>query len=384
MKMLILDDDPAMGALVRRIAERIGFVADAVTRAVDFRAACEASPPELVVLDLQIGEEDGIEQLRYLADNGYRVPIILISGHDRRVLGTARQLGGALGLDIIDALNKPLRAADLRATLERVGSTLRPLSPQVLLEAIRDDQFRLEYQPIVSRNPRKVLKLEALVRWNHPSRGLIPPDQFIPMAELHAEVIDALTEWVVREAAHDYHVLREKNLAVPIAVNVSAVNLHRLDFPDRMHAIVQGARIPDGEFSFEITEGTATRDPTQMMDVLGRLRLKGIDLSIDDFGMGYSSLLQLRQLPYSELKIDKSFIMDVTRSRDSLAVVRSVIDLARNMDMISIAEGVETEETAVLVESLGATGLQGYLIGRPMGIEQVAIWLRDWMIPVSA
>jgi EAL domain-containing protein (putative c-di-GMP-specific phosphodiesterase class I) len=157
------------------------------------------------------------------------------------------------------------------------------------------------------------------------------------------------------------------------------MNLHDLSFPDRVAGLLAEGGMPASQLCLEITETAASLDAARMMDVLTRVRLKGMQLAIDDFGTGYSSLKALRQLPYSEIKIDQSFISDLTTSSDSRAIVKSIVDLAANMEMETIAEGVETEETARLLEQLNVDALQGFLIARSMPIEEVPAWLGTWM-----
>jgi EAL domain-containing protein (putative c-di-GMP-specific phosphodiesterase class I) len=379
MRALVLDDDPAIGRLVRRIAAPLGFHTELATGGREFRSHYQANVPDLVLLDLQVEDGDGIEQLRFLSDASYRNPVILMSGFDERVLATAERLGRSLGLAIMATFNKPLRAHELRGILEQAGSELRPASPEGLIEAIERDEMVLEYLPIVTREPRTVRWLEALIRWNHPTRGRLSADQVIPLAESRLQVIDVISDWVIATAAREYKRLRDLGLPVPMAANISGKNLHDLDFSDRVHDRLRDAEVPAGHFCLEITETAACQDPARTMDILSRLRLKGVELAIDDFGTGYSSLKQLRQLPFSTLKIDRSFVADMMTSRDALAIVKSTLDLARNMELDSVAEGVDCEESAALLESLGVGALQGYLITRPLPAEQVAGWMRSWL-----
>jgi EAL domain-containing protein (putative c-di-GMP-specific phosphodiesterase class I) len=379
MRVLAFDDDPAVGRLVVRVATMSGMEAMAVTDAEAFGQGLRSDPPHLVVLDLQLGETDGVEQLRLLADRHYAGAVVLMSGFDARVLGTARALGESLGLKIVGALEKPLRIAELEQMLEFVQSAGRSLSAERRLQAIVNHELVLEFQPIVSRNPNVLKKLEALVRWEHPIVGRIPPGEFLPVAESDTATIDALTDWVVGAAVDAHQVLAALGITVPLAVNVSARNLHDLTLPDRLERRLRAGGMPARHLCLELTESAAFKNATSTMDILSRVRLKGMQLSIDDFGTGYSSLKMLRQMPFSEIKIDQSFVGDATTSRDSRAIVRSIIDLAANMDMACVAEGVETEETADLLEHLGVRDLQGYLIARPMPVAAVPTWLASWL-----
>jgi EAL domain-containing protein (putative c-di-GMP-specific phosphodiesterase class I) len=378
MRVLAFDDDAAVGRLVVRVATMSGMQATAVADAEAFGQSLLTDPPNLVLLDLQLGDTDGVQQLRRLADRHYTGALVLMSGFDARVLGTARALGQSLGLAVEGVLEKPLRVADLEQLLERIQSTSQSLSTERLLRAIADNELVLQFQPIVSRRPNVLKKLEALVRWDHPAMGRLHPGTFLQLAEGDTPTIDALTQWVVGAAVDAYQEFAALGVNVPLAVNMSMRNLHDLTLPDRLEHRLRAGAMPAQHLCLEITESTAFGNAANTMDILSRMRLKGMQLSLDDFGTGYSSLKMLRQMPFTEIKIDQSFVADVTTSRDSRAIVKSIIDLATNMEMACVAEGVETEETAALLEQLGVHDLQGYLIARPMAVASVPGWLADW------
>lgn len=378
MRVLVFDDDPAIGRLVVRIAIMSGMEATAVSGAEAFAESLRNDPPQAVLLDLQLGDTDGVEQMRVLAAHQYAGALVLMSGYDIRVLNTARAVGQSLGLKILNVLEKPLQVVELERALQRLRPMSDTLSAERLQEAIANDELVLEFQPIVTREPKVLKKLEALVRWEHPVAGLIPPDEFLPIAESDTATIDALTDWVVGAAVEAYQVLAELGLNVPLAVNISTLNLHDLTLPDRLDQRLRAGGMPTHHLCLEVTESAVFKDALRSMEILSRIRLKGMLLSIDDFGAGYSSLKLLRQMPFSEIKIDQSFIGDATTSRDSRAIVKSIIDLAGNMDMGCVAEGVETAEIADLLEQLGDCDMQGYLIARPMPIEAVPAWLAIW------
>ncbi len=375
MRVLVFDDDDAIGRLVVRIATMSGMDAIAVTDAKAFAEHLQSDSPRVVLLDLQLGGTDGVEQMRVLADRQYTGALVLMSGYDTRVLATARAVGQSLGLKVERVLEKPLRVAELEQVFGLLQSIEQSLSGERLLEAITNDELVLNFQPIVTRNPKALKKLEALVRWEHPVLGRIPPKDFLPIAESRVAIMDALTDWVVGAAVEAYQVLAAVGVNVPLAVNISTRNLHDLSLPDRIEQRLRAGGMPTQHLCLEITESAVFKEMGPTMDILSRMRLKGMQLSIDDFGTGYSSLKLLRQMPFSEIKIDQSFVTDVTISRDSRAIVKSIIDLATNMEMGCVAEGVETAETADLLEQLGVCDLQGFFIARPMPVEAVPAWL---------
>jgi EAL domain-containing protein (putative c-di-GMP-specific phosphodiesterase class I) len=198
------------------------------------------------------------------------------------------------------------------------------------------------------------------------------------LAERDVATIDALTRWVVLAAVKAYRLLAELGISVPVSVNLSPQNLHDLELPEFLETCLTVGGMPAEHLHIEITETTAFGDPAHTMDVLSRLRLKGMSLSIDDFGTGYASLQILRQMPFSEIKIDRSFVSDMTESRDSRAIVKSIADLAANMEMDCVAEGVESEEAAALLEEFGVETMQGFLIARPMPATAIPDWFASW------
>jgi EAL domain-containing protein (putative c-di-GMP-specific phosphodiesterase class I)/DNA-binding NarL/FixJ family response regulator len=379
MDLLVFDDDDAIGRLVVRVAAIAGWQAVAVADVQAFHQQLQDRPPQMIVLDLQLDDTDGVEQLRLLAGRQYAGMLILISGFDTRVLETARILGQKSGLKIVGGLQKPLQMAEFQSLLQRSRSESSPLSVQHLRQAIADDELSLEFQPIVTRNPRKLEKLEALVRWDLPNGGQISASEFVPVAEADSLTIDALTEWVIGAVVEAYHVLSQTAVTVPVAINLSARNLHDLNLPDRIGDRLRAGDVPAQHICLEITETAAFADAARSMDILSRMRLKGMSLSIDDFGTGYSSLKLLHQMPFCELKVDQSFVRDLATSRDSRAIVKAIGDLAANMGLDCVAEGVETEETAELLEQMGIRHLQGYHIARPMPVEAVAAWHEIWL-----
>ena len=379
LRLLIFDDDEATGRLVSRVAALKNIDAVAVSDEAAFRASIDDRPPDVIVLDLQLGGTDGVAQLRLLAEQKFAGVVVLMSGFDARVLNTAASLGRDLGLSIETSLEKPIRVASLEQVLERLQRAGRPLSAGRLYEAIENGEMSLDFQPIVARRPRALRKLEALIRWDHPTLGRLAPSRFVAMAEADLAVIDAMTEWLLRAAMDAYRTLAACDIRVPIATNISPRNLHDLTLPDRLERQLRDAGMPPQHLCIEVTESAAFDNAPDTMDILTRMRLKGMQLAIDDFGTGFSSFKLLRQLPFSAIKIDKSFVTDLTISRDSRAIAKSIIELASNMEMESIAEGVESEQVASLLEELGVRSLQGFYIARPMPVEAVAPWLERWI-----
>ena len=314
---------------------------------------------------------DGVELLRGLGDARVRARVLIASGVDAKVLDTARRLAAERGLAIAGTLSKPIRAQHLKERLEQLREVEKPLMAGALAHAIANNDLVLEYQPKIECRSGQVVGAEALVRWRHPTRGMIAPDQFIPLAE-QSGAIHALTEWVINAAVAQAAAWRRDGLALEVAINISARNLESLELPDVIGSRCAAAGLPPEALMIELTESAAMGDPAQTMDILTRLCIKGFRLAIDDFGTGYSSLVQLRRLPFSELKIDKSFVMQMNRDPDSQVIVEAVIGLAQKLGLSVVAEGVETAAILASLTRLGADAAQGFFISPPAAPERVA------------
>ena len=241
-------------------------------------------------------------------------------------------------------------------------------------EAIDQGEFILHYQPKVNLKTGECGGVEALLRWQHPMREVIPPDEFIPLAE-HTGLIEPLTRHVLTEALKQCAKWRRNGLTVPVAVNLSARSLLDENFPDHVEQVLKHWGVPPSSLQFEITESTLVSDPKRALGVISRLNQLGVQMSIDDFGTGYSSLSHLRRLPLKELKIDKSFVMNMTNDENDLVIVRSTIDLGRNLGLQVVAEGVENVDVWAKLAELGCDYAQGYYLSRPMPGEDLERWL---------
>jgi EAL domain-containing protein (putative c-di-GMP-specific phosphodiesterase class I) len=241
-----------------------------------------------------------------------------------------------------------------------------------LTRAIENEQLHMLYQPKVSLRDGALLRVEALVRWNDPELGLVDPSRFVRLAEEHG-LIDELTQWGLRTILRQWLDWCEQGIDAEIAFNISALSLQHLDFPDLVERMCRALEVPTDRLVLELTEG-ATQPLIKLMDALTRFRIKGIGLAIDDFGTGYSTLMLLRQLPFTELKIDRVFIADIASSRDCRLIVQSMIDLAHGLGLTAIAEGVETVEQLRVVRELGCDIAQGFLISQPLPPESLGAW----------
>ena len=242
--------------------------------------------------------------------------------------------------------------------------------------ALINNRLHMVYQPKVALTDGLLQRVEALVRWEDPAFGAVAPSRFVPLAERHG-LIDPLTQWGLRTTLRQWLKWRDQGRDTQIAFNISALSLQHLDFPDLVERMCRALEVPADRLVLELTEG-ATQPLVKLMDALTRFRIKGIGLALDDFGTGFSSMMQLRQLPFTEVKIDRFFIRDMTTSNDSLLIVKATIDLAHGLGMVATAEGIETEEQARLLRELGCDVGQGYWIGKPLEPEALDDWEEEF------
>ncbi len=245
-----------------------------------------------------------------------------------------------------------------------------------LRQAIETDSFVLSYQPKVSCQGIQPVGMEALVRWRHPRLGILPPDEFIFLAE-KSGLIRPLTYWVLNAALEQYACWRKQGLEMPVAVNLSPENLRDPELPEHLARIIRKWSIPPKNLILEITESVLMEDPERSLEIATELDALGVGISIDDFGTGYSSLTYLRKLPASEIKIDKSFVMEMDRNRGDAIIVRSTIELAHSLGLSVVAEGVESKNVLAQLCSMGCDNAQGYYFSKPLPSEDVLPWLQS-------
>ena len=379
-RLLVIDDQPDLCEFIAEVAIHVGYEVRAVTDAAAFRRTFEEFRPTLVVLDLQMPEADGIELLRFLAEHGSRAHVLVASGMDSRILQTAEQVGRSRGLSMLGALRKPILLADLEMRLRSVLSSEPQIEAEDIERALRAAQFAVHYQPKAVRKARGkwiIEGVEALTRWRHPELGPVSPARFIPLAERYG-LISRLTDYVLEAAfrqARDWDAL---GLSLSTAINLSPQLINDLGFPDRVARLAEDMGVDARRIVFEITESAAMADPATSMDVLTRLRVKNFGLSIDDFGTGYSSLKQLYLMPFSELKIDNSFVLDLSDNDDARVMVETMVLLAHKLHLTVCAEGVETQASLDFLDDCGCDRAQGYFIGRPMPGEAIPQCVRTW------
>jgi EAL domain-containing protein (putative c-di-GMP-specific phosphodiesterase class I)/ActR/RegA family two-component response regulator len=377
-RILILDDEPEIGEYVATVAKLSDFDAHYFSDPEEFLAALAVSPAS-VAIDLQMPALDGVEVLRRLAALQFRYPIVIMSGMDLKVLESARHFAKANALAVAEIVSKPVRVEELRRIFQRLKDDIRlPPGRTDLLKAFAGGEFSLHLQPKVAIRPNGngscvPIGFEGLARWNSPTKGMVMPNVFIPQIAA-AGLGGQFSDHVFDLALATLERWQESGIAASLAINMSAFDVEDPALADRLWRRCAGTGVDHQRITIEVTETDAMRHPQMALDVLTRLRLKGFSLSMDDFGTGYSSLVHLHRLPFAELKIDRSLIADCADSEQSRIIVRTIIDLGHNLGLHVVAEGVEDEETLVLLREWSCDLAQGYLVSRPLLPEVADQW----------
>lgn len=378
MRLLVVDDEEDICETIAEIAEARGFEVATLCDPEKVSDKLDEFTPDIIILDLMMPGTDGVELLRLLVDRVKNAKICLMSGSDTRVLNSARRLGSAHGLDVIDALEKPIDISVLRNMLDQIaGDTNKNVVSADIAQALALGQLILYYQPVIEIATRRVKGAEALIRWAHPTRGILPPIEFLDDI-VKEGLMQPMTEHVLATAIKQVAKWHHAGEDLTVAVNVTASSLLELSLPDRITEMCTQHQIPPEKLVLEVTETEAMRDVTRTMDVLLRMRIRNIGVSIDDFGTGHSSLRELQRMPFSEMKIDKSFVMDMVNNRDNTVIVNSIVDLGHNLGLKVVAEGVEDVRTWRMLAEKKCDFAQGFYMAKPMPAEDFNRWLTSW------
>jgi EAL domain-containing protein (putative c-di-GMP-specific phosphodiesterase class I)/CheY-like chemotaxis protein len=376
-KLLIAEQDVAVVGAVGKAAKDAGFAIASAVSGILFAQLLESFQPSLIVVSVDSPETDCTELLTSLAARACTANVLLIGSGD--ALTAAHELGTRRGLAMCGTLEKPLDVAGLAAKLEALLHRGADLDADDLRRGIAGGELTPHYQPKVSRSPGGwvVDGVEVLARWQHPRLGLVMPSRFIPLAERTGIIAD-LTTAMLNAALRQLRAWQDEGLHLSCAVNLPPGLVTDLSFPDRVAAALADNGVDGKLLVLEITETATIQNPTATMAILTRLRVKGIGLSLDDFGTGYSSLTQLFEMPFSEMKIDKSLVMNVPQKREATTMIGSLIELAHNLGLKVCAEGVENREALDALASLGCDRCQGYFISRAIPAADIASFATRW------
>jgi EAL domain-containing protein (putative c-di-GMP-specific phosphodiesterase class I)/CheY-like chemotaxis protein len=384
-RLVVIDDEPELARFVGRVGESMGFDVKVTARVGEFKDIIDQWRPCIIILDLAMPEEDGLELLRWLASVNCQAQIVIMSGFDTRIVEAAKCIGLERGLKIACTFNKPIRVQDLKEKLEAI----RKLNPEIpafnedeLRSGIIQSQFSLVYQPQVLLKNGALQGAEAMIRWDHPVHGVMSSEQVLHTAE-GTDLYEKLSTFIITNAIRQWKLWSQRGLDIQLGVNLSLTDLRDQDLADQIARVCEEEAVPPQRITIEVAEAAIMSNALDIFDVTARLRLKGFKLSIDGFGTGYSSLTRLQRLPVTELKIDKALVNEAQLSQDSLVIVKAIIGLARNLGLTSVAEGIDTVEHYELLASLGCDLGQGFGIAKPVAPDELLTWSSWWFGPAA-
>jgi EAL domain-containing protein (putative c-di-GMP-specific phosphodiesterase class I)/CheY-like chemotaxis protein len=385
-RLMIVDDDASIGRALRQVCQDLQFDVKLVQHSAELTVA-NFEDCDVLLLDLMMPDVDGIEVLRLLGDARNKPALIPMSGLGQRLLHSATQLAQFHNIEVLGELQKPFRPEQVKAMLVQhfARQTMAPAAPiaagtqpalglhDVAL-ALAKDQFKVYFQPQVRLGDANWCAVEALARWSHPVHGLVSPDVFMPLIDGSDMALD-FAFLILRKAIEGVQVLGQTcQFGGTLSVNISPSALSRVDIPEKLDAILKETGFPKNRLKLEVTETSLPKALKVALDVQTRLAMRGIALSIDDFGTGHSSLERLNDSPFSELKIDLLFVSRIEESAAARSIVKNAIDLGLSLGLTVTAEGVETAGQVQWLKDHHCSVLQGYYICPPCNLQM----LQDW------
>ncbi len=384
-RVLIVDDDVIVRTMLRGYFEALA--ASTIEEATDGATAArmmsaQHQPFDLIVTDLSMPEEDGIQFFRRLQSQGYRGDLVIVSGRDSSIITTAKNLAEGQNLKVRGTIGKPLTRAKLDEVFaDRPARAPAPAAPATLDAATLSRLFRdgcvvPYFQPKISVRTGKIVGAEALVRGEHETLGKLGAFQIIKAARRY-NMMGELTDVMVDKALAQISTWQDQGMDLDLALNIDPDQLCELDLPDRLFAKVSDAGVRPARIIVEVTEESLKSNALQVMDVLARLRMKGFRTSSDDFGTGRSNMDSLQTLPFTELKIDQSFVFEALTQNFADAAIQTTVKLARVSGLELVAEGVETREQLHYLADLKVSVVQGYLFSPPLPAAEFEAWYHD-------
>lgn len=378
---LVLDDEAQIGTMVCKVLSLIGIAAQHFTDPVGFLVEIKRAQPPLIILDLALGQSDAVDVIRKLDVLKYSGMVLLISGRDEATLAEIERIGRSHGLWMAPSLRKPFRAAELKARLQSVSKPEKshpdnlkaPEETQALQNmpvdlgaALRERWLEVWYQPKIDLRSMAVSGAEALIRARHPKRGVIQPVDLLPPAG--DPLYKPLSVFVAQRTITDWGTLTSAGYPLKLAINMPASVLNAPGFVDVVRKLLPTAKDFPG-LIVEVTEDEIIRDPDWIHEVAMQLRLCNVVLSIDDFGSAYASLSRLKDMPFREIKLDRTFVSDCGSDTLKRAVCQTVVELAHRFGATACGEGVETADDLRCLVDLGFDSAQGYFFAKPMPLE---------------
>jgi EAL domain-containing protein (putative c-di-GMP-specific phosphodiesterase class I)/DNA-binding NarL/FixJ family response regulator len=378
MNVLVLEDDDFQRRMVVNMLHSLGVIsiseADNGKQALEHIRAVNSTPIDIALCDLNMPEMDGMEFLRHLALEDHNIAVIIVSAQDSKLLASVGSMTRMYGIKLLGTIEKPIMPEQLKELLAKYERSeaerhqpaeAKRFTLEQILQGIQSNQFEPFFQPKVDLKTGQLTGAEALARWVHPEHGVISPYSFVSLLEQSGN-IDDLTFLILEKSAIACRSLHERGFTLTMSVNLSLASLDDSTLADKITRTVRKAGIEPQYIVLEITESAAMTNVAPALENLARLCMNGFSLSIDDYGTGYSSMQQLTRIPFSELKIDQSFVKDCADNKAMRIVVESSIDMAHKLRVKSVAEGVETKRDWDTLKSIGCDTVQGYFIAKPM------------------
>ena len=392
LHILVAEDDDFQRKMLVRMLGQLGI--KDVIQAGDGKAALDlfqdlGQPIDIIISDLDMPGMDGMEFIRHVSESGAPASMILTSALAPSLIASVETMTKAYGINLLGAIEKPATVAKL-SRLIKLHKPPQPrgeepqraaaFSVDEIARGLRAGQFEPYHQPKIEIATGRIAGAEALARWRHPQKGIVPPVAFIAGIEEHG-LMDELTWAMLGRAAADCRNWRSGGLDASVSVNLSLSSLTDTSIADHVTDIVHKADLDPRHVVLEVTETAVMTDVARALENLARLRMKGFGLSIDDYGTGYSSMQQLSRVPFTELKIDQSFLIDAAQQERLQVMISASLDMARKLGLKSVAEGVETRREWDLLARLGCDYAQGYFISRPLSLRAFRDWVLEWTPP---
>lgn len=380
-QVLIVDDSALQRQHVAELFDRECEIRQAADGAEGL-AMLRQWQPDLVMLDLEMPHVDGVQMLQGMAAEGLRVPVLVMSGKDYMLISSVAFLGRELDLPVLGGLKKPLRREDLDELLQHIPSaesddaSVPGGNRAELAHGLQNGQFVPFFQPKVKLDGGVLEGVEVLARWQHPERGIVGPGCFIPAMEEH-DLITELTLHMLQTSLQQWLRWARFGLRLPLSINLSALSLRGKTLVPAIDAIIKAARVPARYITFEITETAVAEHLAEAVGIAAQLRLCGFGLSIDDFGTGFASMQQLTRFPFTELKIDRSLVTGVSNKPHLEAIFESIVQLAGRLQLITVAEGIESEPDQQFVAERGCVLGQGFLYAKPLDAAALESWIKQ-------
>jgi len=390
LKTLVVDDEQDMLDYITDVIEDLDY--DVISLSDSNLFSTIFSPEiDILILDLFMPGIDGIELLRLIPNVNQHVTVVFMSGKDTSILHSAEQLAIEQGISVLGTLQKPFSPEDLEQVLYQYIHPKEAINEQKsdlptlsdLKLAIKCNQFYMHYQPQVSLSTRCVVGVEALIRWQHPDKGLISPALFIPIAEEDEALIADITTFSAQAAIHQAGLWKQQGITLRMSINMSPKVINDLNMPERLAQYAIDAGVDNSNVMIEVTETAVTSNLGCYIEILTRLRMKGFGLSIDDFGTGYSSLQQLVKIPFSELKVDQIFVSNIDHNSENKIITEISILLAHKLGLNVVAEGIEDEATWNILREIDCDEGQGYWMAKPMPADEIVTWVKQWDLLTS-